>query len=293
MVWRDGVFQMKFLVLGATGMAGHTIGLYLWERGHEVTAFSRRKSFFLQNIVGDVKDLVLLRELLRAGDYDVIINCVGSLNQFAEQDKANAVYVNSFLPHWLAESIEGSKTRLIHMSTDCVFSGLQGNYTESALPDGTSFYDRSKALGEIDDEKNLTFRNSIIGPDMSEKGIGLFNWFMKQRGTVKGYTKAIWSGVTTLTLAQAMEKAALDGLSGLYHLTNNESITKYELLRLFNKYFCNNELQIIPTDGVNADKSLVNTRRDFDFQAPSYEAMIVQMRDWIEEHRALYPHYYL
>lgn len=284
---------MRFLILGAMGMAGHTIGLYLSERGHDVTAFSRRKSFFKYNIVGDVSDLALLREIVRTGDYDFIINCVGVLNLFAEQDKANAVYLNSFLPHWLAKLIKGSQTRLIHMSTDCVFSGSSGGYTENSIPDGRSFYDRSKALGEIADDRNLTFRNSIIGPDMCNEGIGLFNWFMKQRGNVNGYTKAIWSGVTTLTLAKAMEKAALDGLSGLYHLTNNERITKYDLLGLFNKYFFNNELKILPVAGINADKSLVNTRSDFDFQVPSYDDMIAQMRDWIEAHKALYPHYYL
>ena len=101
------------------------------------------------------------------------------------------------------------------MSTDCVFSGKTGGYDESSLRDGETFYDRSKALGELENQKDLTFRNSIIGPDLNEEGIGLFNWFMKQTGEINGYTKAMWTGVTTLTLAKAMESAVQQGLTGL------------------------------------------------------------------------------
>ena len=92
------------------------------------------------------------------------------------------------------------------MSTDCVFSGKTGWYSETSSRDGETFYDRSKALGELENNKDLTFRNSIIGPDLNKNGIGLFNWFMKQEGQIYGFTKAIWTGVTTLTLAKAMER---------------------------------------------------------------------------------------
>src|SRR5699024_1115052 len=108
------------------------------------------------------------------------------------------------------------KTKIIHMSTDCVFSGKIGNYKEDSLRDGETFYDRSKALGELDNQKDLTFRNSIIGPDINENGIGLFNWFMKQEGSINGYSKAIWTGVTTLTLAKAMDSALKEDLVGIY-----------------------------------------------------------------------------
>lgn len=284
---------MKFLVLGATGMAGHTISIYLLERGHTVDTFSRKAFAYGNNIVGNVKNLINLEEIITNGRYDCIINCIGSLNQFAEDDKSDAVFLNSFLPHWLVKVTSTLKTKIIHMSTDCVFSGKQGNYIENVFPDGETFYDRSKALGEIRDTKNLTFRNSIIGPDISVKGIGLFNWFMQQNGTINGYKKAIWSGVTTLTLAKAMEQAAKEDLTGVYHLTNNSIICKYDLLCLFNKYFKAGRLNIMCVDGINLNKSLINTRRDFKFIVPSYEEMVKEMYEWVDVHQNLYPHYFL
>ena len=105
--------------------------------------------------------------------FDTVINCIGVLNQFAERDKAGAVYLNSYLPHYLAKITEGTDTQVIHMSTDCVFSGKRGQYTEYDIRDGETFYDRTKALGEIEDEKNLTLRQSIVGPDIKRTGIGL------------------------------------------------------------------------------------------------------------------------
>lgn len=282
---------MRFLVLGATGMAGHTILYYLQEQGHDITAFSRRPISGCKNIVGNIRDLTMLKRDIEKRQYDCVINCIGALNQFAEKDKENAVFLNSYLPHYLVQCTANLPTRILHMSTDCVFSGGAGSYKEDAVPDGQSFYDRSKALGEVIDAKNLTFRNSIIGPDMHENGIGLFNWFMKQEGAINGYTKAIWTGVTTLTLAKAMEAAAQQRLTGVYQLVNNQVIDKYHLLLLFNEYFRANDIEVHPVDGVCLDKSLLNTRRDFDFVVPSYREMIRDMKNWVMQHESLYPHY--
>ncbi|MDR2085171.1 MAG: sugar nucleotide-binding protein [Bacteroidales bacterium] len=283
---------MKILVLGSIGMAGHTITLYFKERGYDVTAFSISSFPYVENnIIGDAFDQKLFEKIITDGKYDVIINCIGLLNQIAEQNQAKAVYLNSYLPHLICDTLRDKKTKLIHMSTDCVFKGNTGPYFENSLRDGLTFYDRSKALGEVEDNKNLTFRNSIIGPDMNEKGIGLFNWFMKQNDTISGYTGAIWTGVTTLTLAKAMEQAIKEDLTGLYNLVNNESISKYGLMLLFNKYFKNNSLEIKKDNKFQLDKSLRNSRTDFGFIVPSYEEMIIEMKDWIENHSELYPHY--
>ncbi|MGB7604954.1 MAG: sugar nucleotide-binding protein [Lutisporaceae bacterium] len=283
---------MKFLVLGATGMAGHTISIYLKEQGHNVIVFVRRPFRFCQNIIGDITDLKLLEDVIKKGEFDAVINCVGVLNQSAEANKYQAVFLNSLLPHYLSDIAKDSFTKVIHMSTDCVFSGKTGNYNENSLRDGETFYDRSKALGELENNKDLTFRNSIIGPDMNKNGIGLFNWFMKQSGQINGYTRAIWTGVTTLTLAKAMERATEDSLAGLYNLVNNDTISKYELLILFNKYLRNNQIEINTSEDVIVDKSLVNNRKDFDFIVPSYEDMIIEMKDWVISHRELYPYYF-
>ncbi|WML41543.1 sugar nucleotide-binding protein [Neobacillus sp. OS1-2] len=282
---------MKFLVLGATGMAGHTIAIYLKEQGHHVTTFSRKPFNYCENVIGDIKNSPLLEDLVKTGEFDAVINCIGILNSDAEENKHNAVFMNSYLPHYLSYITKDSHTKVIHMSTDCVFSGKTGNYKESSLKDGETFYDRSKALGELENNKDLTFRNSIIGPDMNEEGIGLFNWFMKQSGEINGYSKAIWTGVTTLTLAKAMEKAVEVNLTGLYNLVNNESINKYEMLILFNKYFKNNQLTINNYKDFSLNKSLLNTRRDFNFIIPSYEDMIQEMKEWVYDHPELYPYY--
>ncbi len=283
---------MKILVLGATGMAGHMISLYFKECGHHVVSFSTTPFLHCENIVGNAFDTELLKKVISEGKFDGIINCIGILNKNAEDNKALAVYLNSYLPHQLVDLTKETKTKVLHMSTDCVFSGRTGNYTEESFRDGETFYDRSKALGEISDSKNLTFRNSIVGPDINEHGIGLFNWFMKQGCTINGYTGAMWTGVTTLTLAKAMEKALQENLSGLYNLVNNTSISKFDLLGLFNKFFRDNELIILPSDKLQVNKQLVRTREDFSFIVPSYEQMVSEMYDWVIAHKELYPHYY-
>lgn len=283
---------MKILVLGASGMAGHLITLYFKEQGYDVTGFSRRPISYCKNVNGDALSKDDLVKALQSDSYDVVINCIGILNQFAEDNKGDAVFLNAYLPHFVADFLRGTKTKLIHMSTDCVFAGNTGPYYENSLQDGRIFYDRSKALGEICDDKNLTFRNSIIGPDINEKGIGLFNWFMKQTGTIGGYTGAIWTGVTTLTLAKAMEAAIKENLVGLYNLVNNESINKFELLKLFNQYFKDNNIDIQPNEKLQLDKSLRCTRSDFKFVVPSYEQQIKEMKDWVYSHKDFYPHYF-
>ena len=283
---------MKILVLGSIGMAGHLITLYFKERGHEVTAYSMKPFPYCKNIVGNALDTEHFKSVICGDDYDAVINCIGILNRQAEEHQALATYLNSYLPHLVADLLKDRKTRLIHMSTDCVFAGNTGPYYEDSLRDGLTFYDRSKALGEVVDDKNLTFRNSIIGPDANEEGIGLFNWFMKQSGTVNGFTGAMWTGVTTLTLAKAMECALEENLTGLYNLVNNESISKYDMLRLFNHYFRDDSLTIVPSDKLQLDKSLRCRRTDFKFMVPSYEQQIREMRDWVLAHKDLYPHYF-
>lgn len=283
---------MKVLVLGATGMAGHTISIYLKEAGYDVTALSRRKFEHCNNIIGDATDFVFLNEVISKGDYDIIINAIGILNKDAHNNKSKAVLLNSYLPHFLSDISKNAKTRIIHMSTDCVFSGKTGSYTEDSFRDGDTFYDRSKALGELENDKDLTLRNSIVGPDLNKEGIGLFNWFMKQKGQINGYTKAIWTGVTTLTLAKAMEKAIEENLTGLYNLVNNTNISKYNLLNLFNKIIRNDELNILTSDKLVLDKSLINNRTDFSFIVPSYEEMVKDMKDWMDNHKELYSHYF-
>lgn len=282
---------MKVLVLGCNGMAGHMISLYFAEKGHDVLGFDRSKSNLVKSIAGDAFNTSMLKDIIENGKFDSIINCIGILNQAAEDNKSIATFLNSYFPHFLAEVTEKTDTQVIHMSTDCVFSGKRGSYTENDFPDGETFYDRSKALGELCDCKNITLRNSIVGPDINPNGIGLMNWFMKQSGEINGYTKAMWTGQTTLQLAKTMEVAAKEKASGLYNTVPDHSISKYDLLGLFNQYMRNGAIKINPVDGVVADKSLVRTRFEFNYIIPDYEVMIAELSDWIRQHRNLYPYY--
>lgn len=286
---------MKFLVLGCNGMAGHLISLYLKEQGHDVAGFARSESKLLDTtVVGDARDLGLLKDTISTGNYDSVINCIGLLNKFAESDHEAAVFLNSYLPQFLAKVTANTDTQVIQMSTDCVFSGSKGGYTEESLPDGTLFYDRSKALGELDDGKNVTLRNSIVGPDIKPSGIGLINWFLQQHGKVKGYKNAIWTGQTTLQLAKTMENAAIQRVHGLYNMVPDTSISKYDMLLLFNKYLRSDPIEVEPEENFNIDKSLIRTRFEgFSYKIPDYETQIKELGNWMRDHKELYPQYNL
>lgn len=282
---------MRFLILGCNGMAGHTISLYLKEKGYDVTGFARSDLKLVKTIIGDAGNQVQLTETIKNGEYSYIVNCIGVLNQYAEKNKSEAVLLNSYLPHLLEEITSRSKTQVIHISTDCVFSGKRGRYTENDLRDGETFYDRSKALGEIENDKDFTIRTSIIGPDMNPEGIGLLNWFLQQKGTVQGYTRAIWTGITTLQLAKIVEQIAKKDAHGLYNLVPERGISKYDLLMLCRKYLRSDDIRIEKSATPLIDKSLKRTRFDYGFSIPDYETMIIELEKWMKEHRELYMHY--
>jgi len=278
----------RIIVLGSTGMAGHVVSSYLEECGYDVYGASRSVSNTEKSASIDACDFDKLEEWLDRIKPDVIINCIGILNKDAEERPHTAILLNAYLPQWLSIKYKSSLTKIIHLSTDCVFSGETGGYTEKSFPDGKTMYDRSKVLGEINNDKDLTFRMSIIGPDINENGIGLFNWFMKQSGKINGYTKAIWNGITTVELSHAIDSAIKTDLKGLYHLTSKTNISKYDLIMLFSKTFNKINIQIVPFDDFNLDKSLINTRRDFEYAIPSYPDMIKEMKCWVDNHPDLY-----
>lgn len=284
---------MKYLVFGATGMAGNTIAVFLQEQGHSVIGFSRIKNDNVPTIIGDVRDEDFIKKIVSEGNYDIIINCIGILNQFAEENPLDAIYLNSYFPHLLVLLTNQMETKVIFMSTDCVFSGRKGGYTEGDFRDGETFYDRSKALGEINDSKNLTLRCSIIGPDIKEKGIGLLNWFMKQEGAINGYTNAFWTGITTLELAKVIEFASLSEVSGLINMVYEEPISKYELLLLLNKNLKENIITVKPFEEFVLDKSLVRTNFELNYKVPNYDIMVSELADWMKKHKEYYPHYKL
>lgn len=282
---------MKYLILGVNGMAGHMIAQYLKEQKHKVIGFARTQSPICPTLFGDARNELDVKNALQADSYDYVINAIGVLNKFVDANLADGIYLNSVLPHYLAQQLEGTNTKLIHISTDCVFEGTKGRYTEKDIPDAVSYYGRSKALGEVVDGKHLTIRTSIIGPELKSNGIGLFHWFMSQQDKVYGYEKVIWSGVTTLQLTKAIEQDIKTPQTGLYHLVNNEDISKHDLLVLFNTYCRQKPIEIGKNDTLVNDKTLRNTRENQPFEVPSYDDMIHEMAEWINKHPDLYKQY--
>lgn len=278
---------MKVLVLGKNGMLGHVVYNYFKDLGIETygTVSHENGVDILFDANENMKSIEKTLEKLKP---TVVINCIGILNSVAENNKALAVKLNSLLPHYMDNLSNEYNFKFVHVSTDCVFEGNVGKYDETSRPDATSFYGRSKALGEIKNNKNVTLRTSIVGPDNNENAIGLFKWFITQTGTVNGYTKVIWTGVTTIELAKAIKMAIDNNLCGLHHVVNNNFIAKKDLLELFKKFF-EKDINIENDDTISCEKTLVRTKISYDFNVPTYENMICEMKDWVLNHKDLYP----
>ena len=275
---------MKILVLGANGMLGHVVTRHFLDIGYEVLETSRDKGDI--NYFDVSKDISAIQKVLKRIKPKVVINCIGILNKNAEENHDLAVMVNSYLPHYLDKISDEFDFKLIHISTDCVFDGKKGEYCENSQKDSTSFYGQSKALGEVKNDKNLTLRTSIIGPDTNPNGIGLFQWFMNQETQTNGFNKVIWTGVTTIELAKCIDKAIKNNLVGLKHVVNGDTIDKLSLLKLIKKHF-KKDIKIIPKSDYVVNKSLKKSD-EFDFDIPTYDQMIKDMAEWVGRRKSLY-----
>ena len=282
---------MNILVLGCNGMAGHMISLYFKEKGNEVIGFAKKDLGYIPTIIGNAEDPKQIINAVGDNKFSAVINCIGILNDKAESQKARATYLNAYLPHLLADISDQTITKIVHISTDCVFSGNRGNYRETDFRDSETFYGRTKAIGELDDERNITIRTSIIGPSLNENGSGLMDWFLRQRGEAYGYTEAIWTGQTTLQLAKTIEIFLQKNICGLCNVVPDRSISKYDLLRLINKIFCDNRIAIKVSDRVRTNKSLIQTKMIDNYRVPDYEQMLLELKEWMDSHKALYRYY--
>lgn len=279
----------KILIIGSKGMAGHIIYHYFKENSNfEIIDIARGTDFHTPKYQIDVTNFDRLKEILKLEEPNHVINCIGVLNKDAEENPEKSILLNSYFPHFLAKVGKEIGFKLIHISTDCVFNGQKGNYLENSVKDGVGFYAQTKALGEVMYENNLTIRTSIIGPELKGNGIGLFHWFMNQHGNINGYSSALWTGVTTLELAKGMLEAINQDISGIQHFVNNDKINKYELTSLFKKVFKRESIHISPYDDYKVDKSLIRSNFDFKYEVPSYEIMISEMKEWIDNHTDLY-----
>lgn len=285
--------KKKILLLGATGMAGHVAYYYLRSLGkYDILNVAFRTKLAEDTIIVDVTDHVKIDELIRSEKPDIILNCVGVLIRGSKEQPDNAIYINAYFPHLLKKISDEIDCKVIHISTDCVFSGKQGNYTEKDFRDADDLYGRSKALGELINDSDLTIRTSIVGPELKKNGEGLFHWFMNQCGVINGYTKAVWGGVTTLELAKAIDKSIDHNLTGLVHLSNGMGIPKYDLLCLFQTIWGKNNVIIKEYVGDNINKSIAKSV-SFDFAVPDYREMLQQQYEWMRLHKFLYDSIYV
>ncbi|MCX5783630.1 MAG: sugar nucleotide-binding protein, partial [Elusimicrobia bacterium] len=246
----------KVLVLGCGGMAGHMVSRYLGSLGKYKIINADIKKIRKEDIFFDASQFSHNKNFLLKAKPFAVINCIGVLVEESKKNPAKAALLNGLFPHHLEWVFRNSKTRIVHLSTDCVFSGKKGGYCEGDFKDGEDFYARSKSLGEIINGKDITLRTSIIGPEIKKTGSGLFHWFTHARGQVKGFSNVQWSGVTTLELAKIIDAILQKNIKGgLYHVAPDKKISKYELLRLIKKIWRLN-VKIKKSSGYKCDKSL-------------------------------------
>lgn len=280
------------VVLGALGMAGHIMTEYLSDTGaYKVLGVAREPGPRVSETF-DVLDFATLESFLKESKANVVVNCIGVLVSASNSDISRAILINSYLPHLLGNLADQLDFKLVHISTDCVFSGKDGGYTETSFRDGDDNYARTKALGEVTGSNRLTIRTSIIGPELKSTGTGLMDWFFKQSGELSGYSKAYWSGVTTLELAKATHYIIQQELIGLLQLCPQTKISKFELLKLFNELW-DRGCVINVNDSYSVDKSLICSRDDFTYAVPDYKDMLGELKGWTQTHTQYYPHYHL
>lgn len=284
--------EKRLLVLGASGMLGNAvIRLFAQDASWRATGTTRSASQHLKfpdhirhNLINgvDVENFDSLSAAFASAKPDVVINCVGVVKQLAEaNDPLAAIPINSLLPHRLARLCAVAGARLVHLSTDCVFDGTKGNYTENDRPDAYDLYGRSKLLGEVDYENAITLRTSIIGRELGSAH-SLIDWFLAQDGQVRGFTRAIFSGLPTVELARVIKEYVLPRphLRGLYHVSA-QPISKFDLLQLVAQAF-GKTVEIVPDAKVTIDRSLDSSRfrQKTGYQPPSWPELVARLRDF-------------
>lgn len=261
---------MKVLILGGSGMLGHKLWQVCAERfdtyvtlRQSAEAYAEIGLFDLARVVGNVSvdDFDSVARAVAKVEPEVVVNCIGIVKQDAgAKNPISSISINALFPHRLGQVCKAAGARLIHLSTDCVFSGSKGNYAENDAPDAMDLYGRTKLLGELTDEGCLTLRTSMIGREL-RGAHGLLEWFLNQEGkTVRGFKRAIFSGFTTRALAEIITRiiAGHGQLAGVWHVAA-EPITKFDLLSQVKEVY-ELKINIEPDESFVCDRSLNGER---------------------------------
>jgi dTDP-4-dehydrorhamnose reductase len=283
----------KLLVLGITGMLGQTLFRVLGKYDQfEVIGTARDMPRLKPSVAAEgrvitgvtVENFDTIVSAVADTQPDVLINCIGVIKQLSTaSDPLKVIPINALFPHRLAELCRATRTRLIHFSTDCVFSGKRGSYTEKDVPDATDLYGQTKFLGEVSAPHALTIRTSIIGHELNS-AVSLIDWFLSQPGPVKGYASAIYSGLPTAEMARILAEFVFPNpaLNGVYHVSSRP-ISKLELLRFVAEQY-GKTTEIIPDSTFVIDRSLDSTRfiKATGYQVPHWNELVKSMhRDYL------------
>ena len=286
---------MRILILGGDGMLGHRLLKHLGEN-HEVRVTLRRgPSDYEQYGLFDesnsyygveVLDRDKLSQVVADFRPEAVVNAVGIVKQRGTAKEAiPSLEINSLLPHRLALLCRVAGARLVHVSTDCVFSGRKGNYTEEDVPDPEDLYGRTKLLGEVSEPGSITLRTSIIGLELSRK-TGLIEWFLAQKGEIQGFTRAIYTGLTTAELSRVIELVLTEhpDLLGVWQVAS-EPINKYDLLVRFSEILGREDVKISPDDAVKIDRSLSGVAFEGAtvYSAPGWNEMLKELAAEVRE----------
>lgn len=276
---------MNILIFGITGILGNAIFRVLSEtKKIKVYGTARRSNFdseYSENIIRDINvdSYSSIIDAFNVAKPDVVINCVGIVKQLlCVNDPLKVLPINSMLPHYLAKLSTACNARFIQYSTDCVFSGKKGGYTEKCVSDCEDLYGKSKFIGEVSYPNSLTLRTSLIGHEISSHN-GLLEWFLSQNGSVNGYSKAIFSGLTAYEHAKVLRDFVLPNnkLQGIYHLAASP-ISKYDLLKLVAQIY-NKKIDVIARDTPKIDRSMDGSKfyKETGYAPPSWDFMIKEM----------------
>ncbi len=281
----------RVLILGGSGMLGHKLWQTLAPRFDTYVTFRRDPGAYARFALFDearslggvsAENFHSVERVAASVRPDVIINCIGIVKQdAAAKDPLASITVNALFPHRLAQLARAAGARLVHLSTDCVFSGREGNYVETSAPDAGDLYGRTKLLGEVEGDNCLTVRTSMIGREL-EGAHGLLEWFLNQDGKrVRGFKRAVFSGFTTPALADTLARIVAEHaeLSGVWHVAA-KPINKFDLLSLIKEIY-GLSVEIEPDESFVCDRSLDDTRfrEATGFDAPAWPEMIERMRD--------------
>lgn len=285
---------MKILILGGNGMLGHQF-LDSWHNRYEVkVTLHGRRSDYGTNLFTpansyediDVRSMSGLETVIRQFRPDAVVNAIGVTKQRADDTSViPAIEINALFPHRLAELCGSNGIRMVHMSTDCIFSGRTGFYDEQAISDAEDLYGRSKFLGEVNQAHVVTLRKSTIGLELGGAH-GLVEWFLAQQGTIRGFSKAIYSGLVSTELARVIERLLVDfpDMSGIWNVAS-EPISKYDLLMQLSERLGRRDIVIEPYDDFACDRSLNGAAfcRETGYIAPSWAQMLDELADQIKE----------